>query len=83
MPSRVDGIAVIENDVVTAQWDELPKEYPTDWVKDLGNGHCRVTHDKMPEGVVFTYRTSNGVKFYKLNTATRKKSYIKFKCLSH
>ena len=80
VPRSVDGIAVIENGTVRAEWDVLPKEYPTEWVTDMGGGHCRVTHEKMPTGVVFTYQVSDGTKFFKINTETRKKSYMKFRC---
>jgi hypothetical protein len=80
VPRRVDGIAILENGSVTAQWDELPKAYPADWVTDMGGGDCRVAHDNMPQNIVFTYRVSDGVKFYEINTNIRKKSYMKFKC---
>lgn len=80
VPSRVDGIALLENGSVTAQWDELPKQYPADWVTNMGGGNCRVAHENMPDNIVFTYRASDGVKFYKINTKIRKKSYMKFKC---
>lgn len=80
VPRSVDGIAIIENGTVKSQWDSLPREYPADWVTDLGGGNCRATHEKLPPGLVFTYRVSDGTKFYEINTKTRRKSYIKFKC---
>lgn len=80
VPSRVDGIAIIENGTVTAQWDELPQQYPADWVTDMSGGHCRIMHEKIPSGVVFTFRVNDGVKFYETNTRVRRKSYLEFKC---
>ena len=80
VPRNVDGFAIIKDDQLIESWDYLPETYPETVITQISHTHCRINHEDLPDGFVWSYKTSNGWMFYETNTAVRRKSYMEFDC---